>query len=166
VDLDRLNALPAGEAEAALIECCASPAWAAEVAAARPYGSIDRLLMSAEDAWWAQPPAEWLRAFAAHPRIGERREGDDRHSRWSRTEQSGAVDAEPATLDALAECNAAYEERFGRVYLVFATGKSAREMLDLCRERLDNDPTDELIVAAGEQAKITALRLRRLLGIG
>jgi 2-oxo-4-hydroxy-4-carboxy-5-ureidoimidazoline decarboxylase len=166
VDLDGLNALPAAEAEAALLECCASPGWAAEVAAGRPYGSVERLLMSAEDAWWAQHPDEWLQAFAAHPRIGERREGDDRHSAWSRTEQSGAVGAGQATLDALAACNATYEERFGRVYLVFASGKTADEMLALCRERLGNDPTDELIVAAGEQARITALRLRRLVGIG
>ena len=164
MDLDDLNALPADEAEAALLDCCASPGWAGEVAAGRPYDDIDALVMAAEDAWWAQPPTEWLQAFAAHPRIGERREGDDRHSRWSRTEQSSTADAGRATLDALAECNAAYEDRFGRVYLVFASGKTADQMLALCRERLDNDPTDELIVAAGEQAKITALRLRRLVG--
>ena len=166
MDLDELNALPAEAAEAALLDCCASPAWAADVAAARPYDDVETLLMTADDVWWAQPPEEWLQAFAAHPRIGERREGDDHHSRWSRTEQSGAADARRAVLDALAECNGAYEERFGRVYLVFATGKSAEEMLALCNERLDNDPTDELIVAAGEQARITALRLRRLVGIG
>ena len=166
MDLDRLNAMSADEAEATLLDCCASPGWAAAVAAGRPYQGVDALLAAAEDAWWSQPPDEWLQAFAAHPRIGERREGADRHSRWSRAEQSGATGAEQEVRDALARCNAEYEERFGHVYLVFATGKSAAEMLALCRERLDNDPAEELRVAAGEQAKITALRLRRLLGIG
>lgn len=166
MDLGELNRLPAPEAEAELLACCASPGWASRVAAGRPYQDEGDLLEAAEEAWWAQVPAEWRAAFAAHPRIGERATGEGRAARWSQREQSGTAGTPDEVMAALAECNRRYEEAFGHVFVVFASGRSAADMLELCRERLDNDPTEELAVAAVEQAKITALRLRRLLGIG
>ena len=165
MDLDRLNALPTEEAIQVLLDCCASSAWAERLAGRRPFAGTDALLAAARQEWKALGPSEREEAFAAHPRIGERVSGDDRHASWSRTEQSGADDADRKVLDDLVECNRAYEARFDRVFLVFATGKAAAEMLALCQERLGNDPETEYEVASAEQEKVMDLRLRRLVGI-
>jgi OHCU decarboxylase len=157
--LDRLNRLPAAAAEAALRECCASRRWAAAVAAGRPYPSALALHEAAERAWWSLEPADWLEAFAAHPRIGERERADT----TARREQSGVAGAPAETLAALAEGNRRYEERFGHVFLVCASGRGADDLLAELHGRLDAEPGAELRVAAGEQAKITRLRLERLL---
>jgi OHCU decarboxylase len=157
--LDRLNRLPAAAAEAALRRCCASRRWAAAVAAGRPYPSAGALHQAAERSWWSLEPADWLEAFAAHPRIGER----DHADATPRREQSGVAGASSATLAALAEGNRRYEERFRHGFLVFASGRTADELLADLRRRLAADPETELRVAAGEQAKITRLRLERLL---
>jgi OHCU decarboxylase len=165
--LDRLNALAADEAERALLACCGSRAWARRMADARPFASEAALLATAEEAWWVLDEADWLEAFRAHPRIGERKAEAGQTGReraWSAGEQSGMDAAADATRAALAEGNRAYEARFGHVYLVCAAGKSAEELLAILRARLGNDPATELRAAAAEQAKITALRLRRLLG--
>ena len=158
-DAVRFNALPRAEAEAELLTCCASPRWAADVAAGRPYGSAEDLFAAAgkavRDLAW--PDVE--EALNAHPRIGDRPGGAGRESAWSRGEQSGVGDADRA---AFAEGNAAYEDRFGHVFLICASGRGAREMLaDLC-ERMTNDPTTEREVVHGELVKITELRLRKL----
>ena len=165
MDLAGLNAASPETATLELLACCASEAWAAAVTTRRPYADIDDLLNAASDAWWTLGEEDWLQALAAHPRIGERRDGDDHHATWSRREQAGAELADDAVRQALAECNQAYEARFGHVYLVVATGKSADELLEQCRTRLDNDPDEEFLIAASEQATITELRLRKLLGI-
>jgi OHCU decarboxylase len=154
-----LNALHPGEAEAVLRDCCASPRWAARVAAGRPYPTPDALYVAAERAWWALDPSDWCDAFAAHSRIGER----DPASPMSWGEQAGVHGARGGTLAALAEGNRRYEERFGQIFLVFATGKTADQMLRLLSERLGNDPETERLIAAGEQWKITRLRLERLM---
>ncbi len=156
--LERLNRLPAAQAERDLLACCRSSRWAARLAAGRPYHTAEALQAAAERVWWALDEADWQEAFAAHPRIG-----DQAADPAARREQHGVADASVATLTALAEGNRDYEARFGRVFLVFATGRSAGEMLDLLRQRLGNDPATELRVAAGEQARITRLRLERLL---
>ena len=166
MDLDRLNDLPEDEALTVFAECCASEEWARRMAEQRPYPDVESLCRTASEVWWDLDAPDWLQAFSAHPRIGERRQGDDRHSAWSRREQAGADDASAEIRTELERLNREYEERFGRVYLVFASGKSAEEMLRLCRERLANDPEEELRIAAAEQEKITDLRIRRLLGIG
>ncbi len=164
--LARLNALPAGDAEAELRACCGSREWARRVAARRPFRSADELFAAADEVWWDLGPEDWHEAFRAHPRIGERKAAPAQGARaaaWSAQEQSG-VDRDEALAAALAEGNRAYEERFGHIYLVCATGKTGEEMLEILRRRLENDPETELRVAAAEQAKITRLRLEKLLG--
>jgi OHCU decarboxylase len=151
--LERLNRLPAPEAERELLACCGSRRWASRLAERRPHPTPQALLDAADDVWWALDETDWDEAFAAHPRIGATRTG----------EQRGVATAEPETLQALEDGNRRYEERFGRVFLVFATGRTAGEMLAILRERMGNDPDTELRVAAGEQARIARLRLERLI---
>jgi len=154
-----LNALSDQRARAALERCCGARHWADAMLAARPFGSDAELLATAERVWWGLGRADWLEAFAAHPRIGGR--GGPKTD-WARHEQAGADGAAEATLAALAQGNRAYEERFGHVFLISATGRTADEMLAALRGRLTNDPATELRVAAEEQAKITRLRLDKL----
>ena len=135
------------------------------MAARRPFDDVSALLQAAADEWWVLDESDWLEAFAAHPRIGEHRDGDDRHSSWSRDEQSGLASSGTGVADDITECNRHYEERFGYRFLICATGLGGEEMLDACRRRVSNDPDEEILVAAAEQEKITALRLRKLLGI-
>lgn len=165
MDLERLNRLDPDEARLAFRDCCASEAWVTAMTLQRPFATTEKLLDAARSAWRSLDPADREDAFSAHPSIGESAAGEDRHSTWSRDEQAAVGSASAAVLDSLAECNRAYEARFARVYLVFATGKSAEEMLAICRTRLDNDPEVEQEIAAQEQEKITDLRLRRLVGI-
>ena len=165
-NLARLNALDAGEAERELLKCCGSTAWARRMAAQRPFGDTQGVFKSADEIWRSLDAGDWLEAFAAHPKIGGKRaarEQDAQAQSWSEQEQSGAHDAGAATLDELAEANRAYEERFGHIFIVCATGKSAGEMLALLRARLPNDAGKELRNAAEEQRKITRLRLEKLL---
>jgi OHCU decarboxylase len=166
VELQRLNLLDEATARAQLKSCCASEAWADRMLGHRPYPDEATVLRLAREEWASTSDADRLEAFAAHPRIGEGAEGEGDHARWSRQEQEQAETASAEVRGALADCNRRYEEKFGHVYLVFATGKSAEQMLELCRDRLANAPEVELSIAAAEQAQITDLRLRRLLGIG
>jgi OHCU decarboxylase len=172
--LVRLNGLAANEAEAELLACCGARAWAERMAAARPFADRDGLLATAERIWWELDPADWRQAFAAHPRIGENRAAEPgdgpgakplhrRTAQWSAEEQSGARSATASALADLAAANRAYEARFSHLFLICATGRSVEEMLAALRERMGNDPETELSVAAGEQVKITRLRLTKLL---
>ena len=154
-----LNSLPVAAARSALGRCCGARHWVDAMLAARPFASDVELLATAERLWWGLGRADWLEAFAAHPRIGAQvGAGMD----WARREQAGEAGAAEATLAALAQGNATYEERFGHVFLISATGKTADEMLGALRGRLTNDPATELRLAAEEQAKITRLRLDKL----
>lgn len=160
-----LRAMPAAELEAALRACCGSSAWVKAMVEARPFDSLEALKARAAAAWRALGPAEWDEAFRAHPRIGEKKaEGPQSavaHG-WSTKEQARVADASDEVRDALRDANRAYEERFGRIYIVCATGKSAEEMLAIARERLASDPDSEVRRAADEQQKITDLRLEKL----
>jgi 2-oxo-4-hydroxy-4-carboxy-5-ureidoimidazoline decarboxylase len=147
--LDGFNALSRERAEQVLRSCCSSRAWARKVTAGRPYGSIEELCLAADDA---------LAALAGHPRIGDRPADES-----SRQEQSGVAGADERTLAALAEVNRVYEERFGHVYLVCATGKGGGELLTMLRDRLGNEPADERRVVRCELGKINRIRLDRLL---
>lgn len=164
--LARLNRLAPAEAERELLTCCGSRRWAARMAAARQFATLDDALARADAVWWDLEPADWLEAFRAHPRIGERKAEagqTEREAGWSRGEQAGVDSAADATRRALAEGNAEYERRFGHIYIVCATGLTADEMLSRLRRRLQNDPDTEIRVAAEEQRKITDLRLRKML---
>lgn len=155
--LDRLNALPPDAAKDELQRCCGSDRWVAAMTERRPFRGPHELYRVAEEVWWSLEPADWLEAFSHHPRIGERAAG------WAKDEQAGVGAASRATLSALAVLNADYERKFGHVFLICATGKSADEMLGEVRRRLANDVAPELRIAAAEQAKITRLRLEKLL---
>lgn len=166
VGVARFNAMPEDEARAALLRCCGSARWAVAMLATRPYRDAAQLFQAADAAWGASEAADWLEAFRHHPRIGDRSALETRFAStraWSSDEQGGVAAAASDVLDALADENSAYEARFGHVFLVCASGKTAPEMLDLLRQRLKNAPETELRVAAAEQAKITRLRLDRLL---
>jgi 2-oxo-4-hydroxy-4-carboxy-5-ureidoimidazoline decarboxylase len=164
--LDELNQLPDSDARAALERCCGARAWVARLCEGRPYASRAALLAAAERAADAMTPADWLEAFTHHPRIGDvagLRAKFASTADWAGDEQRGASAAADATLQALADANQEYAERFGHIFIVFATGKSAAEMLAILRGRLGNTPQRELEIAAGEQRKITRLRLQKLL---
>ena len=130
--------------------------------ARRPFETPEALLGTARAEWFALAPTDWLQAFADHPRIGDReslaRKFPETHHLASH-EQAGVAGASEDVLTALADGNSAYEDKFGYIFIVCATGLDAETMLARLRERLDNDPWTELRIAAEEQAKITALRL-------
>ena len=156
------NRLPQAEALRELLACCASPRWAATVAGGRPYAGTDDVLAAGRAALDGLDWADVRAALDAHPRIGERVASQGREADWSRREQAGAQDTDSATAAALVAANEAYEERFGHVFLISATGKSAGEMLAAARARLTNDDATERAVVKGELAKITRLRMERL----
>lgn len=163
--LARLNSLPPDEAEAELLKCCSSVHWARQMVRQRPFSDIGELFRKANNVWWSLGSADWLEAFRSHPKIGEKKAAASgaETSRWSEEEQSGTRDAAQETMAALATANREFEDRFGYIFIVCATGKSSEEMLGLLRGRLNNDPETELRVAAEEQLKITQLRLEKLL---
>ncbi len=156
--LEGLNGLTVERASDELRQCCGSNRWAGAMAAERPFASEDALLAIAERLWWSLDAADWLEAFAAHPRIGDRPT-----SAWSSDEQSAASGASADVKDRLAHGNRAYEQRFGYTFLVCATGRSAVEILDMLERRLPGPAAEELQIAAAEQRKITTLRLQKLL---
>jgi OHCU decarboxylase len=158
--LDQFNDLPADEAERRLLACCGSRAWASTVAARRPYADRAALMEVADSVWTGLTPPDWLEAFAAHPRLGER---GGRSPDVSQKEQSRMMRAEDETLAALAEENRLYEARFGHIFLMSAAGHTAEDILAALRRRIGNDGATEVKVAAEEQRKITRLRLERML---
>jgi 2-oxo-4-hydroxy-4-carboxy-5-ureidoimidazoline decarboxylase len=162
-----LDGVPDDELRARLRSCCAAGAWAERVMGGRPYASEAALLAESDHATFALDGDDLAEALAGHPRIGERASsahGSDRRSAdWSRGEQAGVTGAGTGVLDELAAANGAYEERFGHVYLVCASGRSADELLAVCRARLANDPETERGVVLQELAKINQLRLDKLL---
>jgi allantoicase len=139
-----------------LLRVCTSKEWAQQMMAARPFASWDAMVDAATKIWLSLEAKDWLEAFAGHPRIGERKAG------WSSQEQSGTRSASEETMRAIAEGNREYEEKFGFVFLICATGRSADEMLANLNERLTHDRETELSIAAEEQAKIIALRLEKV----
>ena len=166
--LELLNALGRAEAEQALLQCCGSSRWAREVAAGRPYEDVEVLITRANEVWQSLEPADWLEAFRSHPKIGEKKAAEavsEQSRQWSGQEQSGVRQASQETVDSLARLNRVYDEKFGYIFIICATGKTSDEMLAALRERLENDAARELTIAAAEQGKITELRLRKLLDL-
>ncbi len=164
--LERVNILVASEAAAEFLKCCGSVIWAQKMVAERPFTSLSELLNKADRVWWSLEPRDWLEAFHSHPKIGEQKAASAvavEAQRWSENEQSGVRNSAQKTMDALTQLNRMYEEKFGYIFIVCASGKSSGEILAILRARLENPPEKELREAAGEQAKITRLRLGKLL---
>jgi OHCU decarboxylase len=169
--LERLNGLPAAEAQAELLACCGASLWAREMAARRPFPDSAELFTAADEIWRSLGRNDWLEAFASHPQIGEKRgekqieseAGQQLSSRWSAEEQSGTQRNPAEVVARLAEGNRAYRLRFGYIFVVRASGKTASEMLAILERRLQNDPSAELPIAAEEQRRIMRMRLEKLL---
>ncbi|WP_068276661.1 2-oxo-4-hydroxy-4-carboxy-5-ureidoimidazoline decarboxylase [Aldersonia kunmingensis] len=160
--IDDFNGLTDIQAAHALFGICASPAWARQVAAGRPYADAAALFDNADRVLAQLPESEIDAALDGHPRIGARVAANSR----SAGEQAAVQSAADELLDELAAGNRAYEDRFGHVYLVFASGRSARDLLDTLIVRLANDPATERSEMRSELAKINRLRLERLLAAG
>jgi OHCU decarboxylase len=157
VTLEELNTLDRSTAVARFVRCCGSRTWAAAMAHARPFSDTGTLLRAADAIWLSLEPQDWCEAFAAHPRIGASGRGI---SAWSKDEQSGVGESDRVRFSAL---NRAYEERFGHIFIVCATGRSADDLLSALERRLQHQAEEELHEAAEEQRKITRLRLARLI---
>lgn len=135
----------------------------------RPFADIVAMLKQAEQIWQSLEPQDWLEAFAAHPKIGARQAAPQQpaqSAQWSHGEQSGTHTASDSVRESLAKANRLYEEKFGYIFIVCATGKRAEEMLELCHKRLHNAVDRELHIAADEQRKITEIRLQKLFDCG
>ncbi len=153
----RLDLASPSEARTLLAGCCGSARWVEAMLARRPFGSMTALVESADAIWHGLSEADWLEAFSHHPKIGDRSAGG-----IAKREQSGVALAPEETFRELADANQAYKARFGYIFIICATGKSAGSMLDALRQRLGNDARTEIRIAAEEQLKITELRLRGL----
>ena len=163
--VDELNTLGHAELRGMLEACCGSSQWIDDMIARRPFGSVDAALEAADEVWNETGPEDWLEAFNHHPRIGETQAANlqgDLAAAWSKGEQAAAGKSDSLIEEQLADVNRRYEERFGYIYIVCATGRPAQELLAIAKDRMSNDRETELRVAAEEQRKITQLRLRKL----
>ena len=161
MDLEKFNSTAADRLRPALAACCDVPRWVDAILAKRPYGDRAALTAVADQLLRELDDNEVDRALQAHPRIGDRPQGAGTEANWSRNEQSG-VGADPAVRQELAEGNRQYEDRFGRVFLICATGLSAAQMLDSLRTRLTHDDATEAAVVHEELRKIALLRLSKV----
>ena len=164
--LQELNNLDDDDAINRLLLCCGSHRWAREMIEQRPFQSKEQMIRQAEKIWENLSKDDWLEAFTHHPKIGDidsLREKYASTRNWAESEQSGTKQASDQTLQKLKKLNEEYEEKYGYIFIVCATGKSADEMLQILESRIGNDPDKELKIAAREQNKITNIRLEKLL---
>jgi OHCU decarboxylase len=164
--LTRWNQLPANDAAREVLDCCGSDTWARQLAARRPFSDEASLIAASDEIWNALQPSDWNEALAKHPRIGGKKApaaASPQSAAWSSQEQQQAENADQRITAELIEANREYEARFGRIFIVCATGKSATEMLEILRGRMHNDELSELRVNVEEQRKITNIRLRKWL---
>ena len=165
--LSELNHLPTPALVEALQKCCGSSAWVNQMAVVFPISNAETLMDEAKTKWNSLREADWREAFAHHPKIGGNvvalREKFASTSAWAEGEQASVKEASQATLEALAAGNEDYERKFGYLFIVCATGKTADEMLALLQARLPNKPEDEIVIAMREQDKITRIRLEKLI---
>jgi len=163
--LQAWNAADPATALDAMIACCAARRWATAMVALRPIASVFELSEAADRIWSTMEEPDWMEAFAAHPRIGDRKpaHATPKSAAWSTQEQASTNTAAEKVLADLAEGNAQYEQRFGFTYIVCATGKSAEEMLAILNRRLNRDRATELREAAEQQRQITQIRLGKWL---
>ncbi|NOT50351.1 MAG: 2-oxo-4-hydroxy-4-carboxy-5-ureidoimidazoline decarboxylase [Chitinophagaceae bacterium] len=164
--LHDFNILPKERLVEELTKCCGSSAWVKKMLPFIPADDMVELLEDAEEQWWKCSEDDWKEAFAHHPRIGDTESLAKKFAstaQWASGEQSGVNIANKETIEALAKGNRLYEEKFGYIFIVCATGRSAEEMLGLLHERLPNEQGEEIKIAADEQNKITKLRIEKLL---
>jgi 2-oxo-4-hydroxy-4-carboxy-5-ureidoimidazoline decarboxylase len=166
MNLHEFNILDRQQLKEELMKCCGSASWVNKMLPFIPADDLVELLEDAEEQWYACTEADWKEAFTHHPKIGDVESLTKKFAstaQWASGEQSGVKQASEKTIKALAEGNRLYEEKFGYIFIVCATGLSAEEMLDILQSRLSNKPADEINIAADEQNKITKLRLQKLL---
>ena len=164
--LHEFNILSKEQLVTELTKCCGSSAWVKKMLPFIPADDMVELLEDAEEQWWKCSKEDWKEAFAHHPKIGDVESLAKKFAstaNWAAGEQGGVNAASKEIIEALAEGNRLYEEKFGYIFIVCATGKSAEEMLSILNERLPNDPEEEIKIAADEQNKITKLRIEKML---
>jgi 2-oxo-4-hydroxy-4-carboxy-5-ureidoimidazoline decarboxylase len=164
--LTRWNALPNPDAVREILPCCGSKAWAGGMAARRPFHDVTSLLAASDETWSNLSAADWMEAFRSHPRIGESKAHESpslQSAAWSAQEQQSVAAAADAAKSVLAEANKQYERRFGQIFIVCATGKSAAEILEILQRRLQNDEGTEILEAAEQQRQITRIRVTKWL---
>ncbi len=168
MNIEQINNLSDEEAKSEFIRCCGSEAWADKMLGGRPYMGEDELLHFSEKKWFHLSEQDWLEAFKHHPKIGDIDSLSKKYSdtkQWAEGEQSGVNTATQDIIKNLADGNQAYEDKFGYIFIVCATGKTAQEMLDILNKRLSNLPDEEIKIAMKEQNKITRIRLEKLLNL-
>ena len=166
VSLSALNQMPVKWLREALTTCCGSSAWVDGMVSIMPVGNREELYEQAERIWYTCSEQDWREAFTHHPKIGDIDSLQKKFAStqaWTEGEQAGVSAASQQVLEQLADGNRLYEEKFGYIFIVCATGKSATEMLEMLHDRLPNSPADELKVAMQEQRKITRIRLEKLM---
>lgn len=166
MNIDQLNRLSEVEATEQLSKCCGASQWVDRMVWSRPFENLAEVLETSDTIWEECDVDDYEEAFSHHPKIGNVDSLAQKYANtkgWAAGEQQGMAGADRAVIEKLAQGNADYEEKFGFIFIVNATGKSAAEMLALLEGRLKNDPKDEILIAAGEQNKITKLRLKKLL---
>jgi 2-oxo-4-hydroxy-4-carboxy-5-ureidoimidazoline decarboxylase len=164
--LARWNTLDAESAAREALPCCGSKAWATVLASKRPIANEASLIEQSNATWLALPEEAWCEAFDSHPRIGQKKPqshatGESLH--WSEQEQRASATQDETVQLALESSNRRYEQKFGRIFIVCASGKTSSEILAILEDRLHNDPATELREAAEQQRQIMQLRLHRWL---
>jgi 2-oxo-4-hydroxy-4-carboxy-5-ureidoimidazoline decarboxylase len=164
--IEELNNLSPEAARAEFQKCCGADRWVKKMVNGRPFSSTEQLFQTAETIWRSLGPSDWKEAFLHHPKIGNikgLREKFESTGDLAASEQSGVQQASEATLNELTRMNREYEAKFGYIFIVNATGKTADEMLHILKQRIENEPAKELLIAAEEQRKITRIRLDKML---
>lgn len=164
--LAQWNLLPLEDAVKQILPCCGATMWAQRMAERRPFQDVTTLLATSDETWGNLSAADWMEAFRSHPRIGESNaalHASAQSRSWSSQEQQNVGAFDQAVKIALAEANEEYERRFQHIFIVCATGKSAAEILQILRRRLQNDEHTELREAAEQQREITRIRLTKWL---
>jgi 2-oxo-4-hydroxy-4-carboxy-5-ureidoimidazoline decarboxylase len=164
--VSRWNRLPPDEAASEILPCCGSSQWARGMSSERPLSDLAAVLTASDAIWRGLSAADWDEAFQSHPRIGGSASAEKsgaQSAKWSAEEQARAAETAGSLQQALAKGNREYEDKFGRIFIICASGKSAAEILAQLRRRLDDDEAAELLEAAEQQRQITQIRLKKWL---
>lgn len=166
MSIEKLNSLEKNTLKEEFLKCCGSNNWAENLVNEFPFESEQELFSKSDNVWNSLNKNDYLEAFSQHPKIGDINSLAKKFANtkgWAENEQSGVNSANQQVIEELAEYNDIYDKRFGYIFIVCATGKSAQEMLDILKSRVDNDAEKELKIASEEQNKITKIRLEKLL---